>query len=67
MMEIVIVIISIIAYLVIGRITAEKRWDWDGYNSYAIDQGIILTTLFWPIYLMWRGITVLASIFIDID
>lgn len=64
---VLIVIISAIVYFVIGRIIAEKRWYWDGYEEYAADQGIILTTIFWPIYLAWMGIKLIASLFIDID
>lgn len=61
------IIIGSIIYLVIGRIIAEKRWEWDGYDIYGAEIGIILTTLFFPIYLLWYGIKILASFFIDID
>ena len=64
---VLIVVISAIAYFVIGRVIAEKKWEWDGYNYYAINEGIIIITIFWPIYLAWMGIKLIASLFIDID
>jgi hypothetical protein len=61
------IVLGVIIYLVIGRIIAEKRWDWDGYDLYYIDEGVIFTTIFWPIYLVWMIVKLIASIFIDID
>lgn len=62
-----IIVISAIAYFVIGRVIAEKRWEWDGYDYMMEESGIIMTTIFWPIYLVWMGIKLIASLFIDID
>lgn len=59
--------IGIIIYLVIGRIIAEKRWDWNGYDIVIVVLEVYLTTFFWPIYLLWMGIKYIASLFIDID
>jgi hypothetical protein len=63
---VVLIIIGIIAYFVIGRIVAEKKWEWDGYDIYGYDQNVVLVTIFWLMYLMWKGIELLASIFVDI-
>jgi len=64
---IALIIVGIVMYLVIGRIIAEKKWEWDGYDMYSSDQGVILTTIFWPVYLFWCLVRALASIFVDID
>ena len=61
------IIVGIVIYLVIGRIIAEKKWEWDGYDYMFEDTGIILTTIFWPLYLFWCLVRGLASIFVDID
>ena len=70
-METYLIIIGIVVYLVIGRIIAEKRWDWDGYPLdsaiYGAEFEIGLTTILWPLYLFWMGIKLIVSIFIDID
>lgn len=61
------IIVGIVIYLVIGRIIAGKKWEWDGYNYMMEETEIILTTVFWPLYLFWCLVRVLASIFVDID
>lgn len=60
------VLAVIVVYLVAGRIIAEKRWEWDGYDYMTEDTGIVLTTIFWPLYLFWCLVRGLASIFVDI-
>lgn len=66
-MNVVWIVIGILIYLVIGRIIAEKRWEWDGYDYMMEDTGIVLTTIFWPFYILWVFIRLVASIFVDID
>jgi hypothetical protein len=52
--------IAVIIYLVIGRIIAEKRWEWDGYTYMFEDEGIMWTTIIWPFYLLWKLVKLIA-------
>lgn len=54
-----ILIVFTLIYLVVGRVIAEFRWEWDGYR-YGDDIEVFLTALFWPIYLTWKLIKWLA-------
>jgi hypothetical protein len=66
-MMLALIFIIAVFYLAIGRIIAEKKWEWDGRITPRKATGMFITTIFWPIYLFWLLIKLLTSIFVDVD
>ena len=64
-MTTLLIITTIIIYLIIGRIIAEKYEDWIN-NIYIYEPEIIIITIFWPLFLIWIIITRIANFIIKI-
>lgn len=59
--------LGIIAYLVIGRVLAEKYLNKAGRDPFGDDGVIMLITGFWPISIIWAIVHIIAGLFIHLE
>lgn len=63
-MNILFILIVGFMYLIIGRVIAKLKWEWDGYGIWTSDVEEVLVTFFWPLYLIKKALDYIANLFI---